>query len=100
MEAPTGTHSAKFSVNCNSELKTAKKQRLAIRTDLSTLKADSDYPFEPTSAVDLESCRGRQLDGNIEEDIEDYETQEKEFRRKNKWSMFSMLYLFHCNFCH
>src|SRR5208282_3426846 len=55
-----------------------------------------DYPFEPTSAVDLKSRRSGQLDENIEEDIRDYETQQKEFRRKNKWTMFSMLYIFDC----
>jgi hypothetical protein len=100
MAAPTRTHSVKFSVNSNSESKTDEKHRLAILTDLSTLEAERDYPFEPTSAVDLESCRGHQLDEHIEEDIQDYDIQEKEFRRKNKWSMFSMLYLFHCNSWH
>jgi hypothetical protein len=98
MASGTRSPSVIFAANCtNNESRTDKKFRLAIRTDLSTLKSESDYPFEPTSAVDLESCRGRQFDESIEQDIHEYEAQEKEFRLKNKWSMFPMLYLFRCH---
>lgn len=92
METPIRAPSVKSPAHSNGELKPEKTQRLAIRTDLATLEAESDYPL----AVDLKSCRGGQLDENIEEDIRDYETQQEEFRRKNKWTIFSMLYIFDC----
>jgi hypothetical protein len=69
------------------------KQPLFITTDAPlALSTHSETPFEPTSAVDLERCNIAHVDARIEEDIRDYRNQEKEFRKKNKWSMFSMLY--------
>jgi hypothetical protein len=44
-----------------------------------------------TLAMDLERGVGRELDESIEEDIAEYQARESEYRKKNKWSMFSML---------
>jgi hypothetical protein len=86
------TPSVKFANRDPNASNPEKKQRLALRTDAATLNAENDYPLEPTSAVNLKGSRGGHLDKQIEEDIQEYETQQKEFRKKNKWSMFSMMY--------
>jgi hypothetical protein len=95
MKIPTNTaHKSDSTPSTAIDFASAKfKQPLFITTDALELSAHSEYPFEPTSAVDLERCNAAHVDARIEEDIQDYRNQQKEFRKKNKWSMFSMLYV-------
>jgi hypothetical protein len=89
MKIPTNTANQSDSTPSDAKC----KQPLFITADASpTLSTHSEHPFEPTSAVDLERCDTAHVYVRIEEDIRDYRNQEKEFRKKNKWSMFSMLY--------